>query len=290
MFGLWPVILRGCLSFFLSFFLFFSVRLSVCWGVGVPAWRMVSFTCNYCHDVVKKPKVNGHAAQCGGASFTCVDCMEVFDLQTIKQHTSCITETEKYQGRWRQNRAPAAAARRCVDGSDDSDGDGNDNNKRQPLRPPRPPMNLSSDSDSDDDAWVTGGKKKAVMEQNKERNGSSNGSSQKRAKTTSPSNKNMEAKSGSKRQKHEELLELPRAVTAADCIVPSFVLGTDEEVAEVTRWIIEEAGEKSLTVRALAKKLVERYNTRIAKHVRHAIETAIQNGKLRVEGGTVNLP
>ncbi|EKF33032.1 RNA binding protein, putative [Trypanosoma cruzi marinkellei] len=160
-----------------SLFLFLCFLPSCRGWVGVPAWWMVSFTCNYCHDVVKKPKVNGHAAQCGGASFTCVDCMEVFDMQTIKQHTSCVTETEKYQGKWRQKRAPAAATRSCVDGPDDSDGDGNDNYKRQPLRPPRPPMNLSSDSDDDDDddAWVTGGKKRPWRRKRREVTGVSTG-------------------------------------------------------------------------------------------------------------------
>ncbi|RNF06154.1 RNA binding protein [Trypanosoma rangeli] len=244
---------------------------------------MVSFTCNACQDVVKKPKVNGHAMQCGGASFTCVDCMNVFDLHTIKTHTSCITETEKYQGKWRQKQGPAAVAKRSG-GADDSDDEETGKDKWQPLRPPRPPMNLGSDSDSDDDAWVTK-RKKMESKEGQARNGSLH----KRAKATTPPRNEAEVHCTTKRPKQESL-KLPRAVTAADCIVPSFVLGTDEEVAEVTRWIMEDVGATPLSVRGLAKKMVERYNSRIAKHVQHAIETAIANGKLRVRNGVVTSP
>ncbi|RNF25613.1 RNA binding protein [Trypanosoma conorhini] len=249
---------------------------------------MVSFTCSACQDVVKKPKVNGHATQCGGATFTCVDCMGVFDLQTIRAHTSCITETEKYQGKWRQKQRPAAAAAKRVGGALDSDDEATGKRTWQPLHPPRPPMNLDSDSDPDDDAWVTRRKQTDAGERNAPR-GSRNGSPRMQAKTSTPPSNDDEVRCATKRPKHEPL-ELPRAVTAADCIVPSFVLGTDEEVAEVTRWIMEEGGAAPLSLRLLAKKMVERYNSRIAKHVRRAIETAIANGKLRVEDGVVTSP
>uniref|UniRef100_A0A0A9ZJK9 UPF0743 protein C215.06c n=1 Tax=Lygus hesperus TaxID=30085 RepID=A0A0A9ZJK9_LYGHE len=63
---------------------------------------MVSFTCGNCQDVVKKPKVLAHAAFCHCNHFTCVDCMSIFTQSSVKDHTSCITETEKYQGKWKQ--------------------------------------------------------------------------------------------------------------------------------------------------------------------------------------------
>ncbi|KEG12019.1 RNA binding protein [Trypanosoma grayi] len=249
---------------------------------------MVSFTCSFCQDVVKKPKVVGHANSCRGASFTCVDCMEVFDLNSIKAHTSCITETEKYQGRWRQ-KATAAVPRKRTDSESDEDGD---SGKRQPLRPPRPPMDLSSDSD--DDTWVTSKKKATATKESpvkgKKCSEKPNGSPRKRgrAESTPPHTAEVAAapSHGSTRRRLERL-ELPRAMTEADCIVPSFVLGTDAEVAEVAGWIIDEAAPAPLGVRALAKKMVESYNARIAKHVQHAIEAAIRNGKLREQDGVV---
>lgn len=84
---------------------------------------MVSFSCNYCQDVVTKPKVLNHVRSCGGDHYTCVDCMATFDLNTIKGHTSCVSETQKYQGKWKPPPRPAAGAKRNRDSSDsDSDG------------------------------------------------------------------------------------------------------------------------------------------------------------------------
>jgi len=50
-----------------------------------------------CTDVVKKPKLDHHYAQCRN-SFTCIDCSETFKGPVEwKTHTSCVTEAEKYQ-------------------------------------------------------------------------------------------------------------------------------------------------------------------------------------------------
>jgi cell growth-regulating nucleolar protein len=50
-----------------------------------------------CTDVVKKPKLDHHYAQCRN-SFTCIDCSETFKSPPEwKTHTSCVTEAEKYQ-------------------------------------------------------------------------------------------------------------------------------------------------------------------------------------------------
>jgi len=57
----------------------------------------VSFQCDACTDVVKKPKLDRHYGQCR-ASFTCIDCSATFTCPSQwKGHTSCITEAEKYQ-------------------------------------------------------------------------------------------------------------------------------------------------------------------------------------------------
>ncbi|KAL0080476.1 hypothetical protein F4703DRAFT_1795894 [Phycomyces blakesleeanus] len=57
---------------------------------------MVSFQCDGCSDVVKKPKLNQHGQRCR-ATFTCIDCSTTFMGYDYQSHTSCITEAEKYQ-------------------------------------------------------------------------------------------------------------------------------------------------------------------------------------------------
>ncbi|TFK53640.1 hypothetical protein OE88DRAFT_1655854 [Heliocybe sulcata] len=58
---------------------------------------MVSFNCDACLDVVKKPKLDQHSWKCG-ASFTCIDCSTTFHKPAEwKGHTTCISEAEKYQ-------------------------------------------------------------------------------------------------------------------------------------------------------------------------------------------------
>ncbi|KAG8953492.1 hypothetical protein FRC04_002334 [Tulasnella sp. 424] len=56
---------------------------------------MVSFQCDGCGDVVKKPKLDSHGC---GSSFTCLDCNKTFHTPADwKPHTTCITEDQKYQ-------------------------------------------------------------------------------------------------------------------------------------------------------------------------------------------------
>ncbi|KAI7872117.1 hypothetical protein BDF14DRAFT_1756713 [Spinellus fusiger] len=57
---------------------------------------MVSFQCDGCSDVVKKPKLNQHGQRCR-ATFTCIDCSTTFQGYDYQSHTSCISEAEKYQ-------------------------------------------------------------------------------------------------------------------------------------------------------------------------------------------------
>jgi len=54
------------------------------------------FQCEDCGDTLKKPKVKGHASGCSASRFSCVDCLQVFDRWSVQQHTSCVTEHEKY--------------------------------------------------------------------------------------------------------------------------------------------------------------------------------------------------
>eukprot|EP01025_Chloroclados_australasicus_P056865 TRINITY_DN7073_c0_g2_i1.p1 TRINITY_DN7073_c0_g2~~TRINITY_DN7073_c0_g2_i1.p1 ORF type:complete len:407 (-),score=55.27 TRINITY_DN7073_c0_g2_i1:161-1342(-) len=58
---------------------------------------MVWFYCDGCGDSIKKPKLQNHIQRCRGShSFTCIDCSRVFDRQTVQQHTSCVSEKDKY--------------------------------------------------------------------------------------------------------------------------------------------------------------------------------------------------
>ncbi|CEP11014.1 hypothetical protein [Parasitella parasitica] len=57
---------------------------------------MVSFQCDGCGDVVKKPKLNQHGNRCY-ATFTCIDCSTTFQGTSYQSHNSCMTEAEKFQ-------------------------------------------------------------------------------------------------------------------------------------------------------------------------------------------------
>lgn len=59
---------------------------------------MVSFNCDGCGDVVKKPKLAQHYGRCH-APVTCLDCSQQF-MHPKDAHTSCVSEDEKYQKRY----------------------------------------------------------------------------------------------------------------------------------------------------------------------------------------------
>ncbi|CAN3372401.1 hypothetical protein DIURU_002463 [Diutina rugosa] len=60
---------------------------------------MVSFSCEACNETVIKKKCQQHAQRCYGAVFTCIDCYQSFPGQSFKDHTSCITEAQKVEGK-----------------------------------------------------------------------------------------------------------------------------------------------------------------------------------------------
>ncbi|KAK8803652.1 hypothetical protein WA158_001346 [Blastocystis sp. Blastoise] len=60
---------------------------------------MVYFVCNKCQETLRKNKVEGHSYSCHSDSFSCVDCNAHFDSKTFKEHNTCISEEEKYQGK-----------------------------------------------------------------------------------------------------------------------------------------------------------------------------------------------
>ncbi|KAI8059063.1 uncharacterized protein B0P05DRAFT_558936 [Gilbertella persicaria] len=64
---------------------------------------MVSFQCDGCGDIVKKPKLNQHGGRCH-ATFTCIDCSVTFQGNSYQSHTSCMTEAQKFQKHVYQNK------------------------------------------------------------------------------------------------------------------------------------------------------------------------------------------
>ncbi|ORZ23974.1 hypothetical protein BCR42DRAFT_486310 [Absidia repens] len=55
---------------------------------------MVSFQCEGCGDIVKKPKCKVHRCR---APFTCIDCHQTFNGTSYMSHNQCMTEDQKYQ-------------------------------------------------------------------------------------------------------------------------------------------------------------------------------------------------
>ncbi|OII71728.1 uncharacterized protein cubi_00535 [Cryptosporidium ubiquitum] len=69
---------------------------------------MVSFVCGNCQDVLKKNKVDSHCiGKCRNAwEFTCIDCNSTFEGFDYRSHNSCITEEEKYCGKFKNSKKP----------------------------------------------------------------------------------------------------------------------------------------------------------------------------------------
>jgi len=62
---------------------------------------MVVFICDGCSATLKKNQVDAHAAKCYKCvSVCCVDCNVSFFGDDYRMHTSCITESEKYEGQF----------------------------------------------------------------------------------------------------------------------------------------------------------------------------------------------
>lgn len=56
----------------------------------------MSFSCDACQNVFTKPKVLRHFQNCRTQSVSCIDCSAVFNSQSVRAHSSCVTEAEKY--------------------------------------------------------------------------------------------------------------------------------------------------------------------------------------------------
>lgn len=59
---------------------------------------MVFFCCDGCGETFKKAKVDAHAAKCRDCfAVSCVDCSQSFPGDDYRNHTSCISEAERYE-------------------------------------------------------------------------------------------------------------------------------------------------------------------------------------------------
>lgn len=74
---------------------------------------MVSFSCDHCQNVFTRARIDRHFLSCRTHSVSCIDCGTVFDSYTVKQHTSCITEAEKYEGRGRPHQSSKSYCTIC---------------------------------------------------------------------------------------------------------------------------------------------------------------------------------
>mmetsp|Transcript_38348 Transcript_38348/g.80574 ORF Transcript_38348/g.80574 Transcript_38348/m.80574 type:complete len:346 (-) Transcript_38348:395-1432(-) len=62
---------------------------------------MVFFICEVCNESLKKNKVETHSNTCRNCwIFSCLDCGKHFEGQDYRAHTSCISESQKYEGKF----------------------------------------------------------------------------------------------------------------------------------------------------------------------------------------------
>lgn len=243
---------------------------------------MVSFTCHHCQDVVKKPKVLGHASQCGGnnALFSCVDCMQVFDSRTVQGHTSCVSEKQKYQGQWLEKKKIVQVPLAPLD------------------RPQRPTMNDLSDSGEDDnDDWITSRKtppnkksdspvgKRARCQDEKEEE-------KKIFRTEVHCSSAVKEVSTPTEDEKEAFCSLNSCSNSSSkrCEVKSFAVGLMDEVQSIIENILQtegacDSGYMCMGKKDLAKSFVSRYSGRIAKHLMPMIDKVVLNSANLVEKG-----
>jgi cell growth-regulating nucleolar protein len=69
---------------------------------------MPSFVCAICETTLRKPQVKTHLFKFRHTSYTCIDCNKSFNENTVHDHTSCVTEPEKYHGKFAKKKSEAA--------------------------------------------------------------------------------------------------------------------------------------------------------------------------------------
>lgn len=89
---------KFCFFFFLGLLFLAPEELSLSvYLIATTSLVMVSFNCDGCGDVVKKPKLLQHFNRCY-APVTCLDCSQQFNNPNeFKSHNTCVSEAEKYE-------------------------------------------------------------------------------------------------------------------------------------------------------------------------------------------------
>ena len=59
---------------------------------------MVFFVCEDCNETLKRLKVAAHLCKCSCSAITCVDCNKSFYDDSYLQHSTCMSEAERYEG------------------------------------------------------------------------------------------------------------------------------------------------------------------------------------------------
>jgi len=60
---------------------------------------MVFFVCCVCGDGLKKNQVESHMNSCRSRSVSCIDCNKEFSGSSFKVHSTCISESKKYESK-----------------------------------------------------------------------------------------------------------------------------------------------------------------------------------------------
>ena len=63
---------------------------------------MVTFICETCHSTIAKKQVEKHCmGKCRDAwHFTCIECSKTLAGYEYKEHNECMTEVQRYQGKF----------------------------------------------------------------------------------------------------------------------------------------------------------------------------------------------
>lgn len=242
---------------------------------------MVSFQCAKCGEVFKKPKVVGHAATCRTAMFSCVDCMENFDLHSIVKHTSCMTEAHRYQGAWKVATNGVVKAKVSLD----SDEEGTAATELSaPGQKRRRLMTLSSDSSDDDsapkskppavansDSHLPAPLKKLQVEAAARVSSKQNSVSS----CVDVGGFTLDASSSS-------FLDVVRNILETDGVVDASAAGGKKHAS----------GKKTMNMAQLTKCILDRYSKRIGKCLQKNLQVSIEGldaNELTVEGDSVSM-
>ena len=96
---------------------------------------MVFFVCEDCNETLKRLKVAAHLCKCSCSAITCVDCNKSFYDDSYLQHSTCMSEAERYEGHLYQAPKKRSAQDAWSDVVEGSAGDGAAPAELAPLLP-----------------------------------------------------------------------------------------------------------------------------------------------------------